>query len=117
MTVPSGTVTSLRNVTQSQYVTAVAGGSGVRVAGTGVLVAGIFKERVGVGDGALCVIAAIVCETIACSVAAESAWEGWPCWSMGMAKMETGKQAMMARAITPNKIRILLVVSFILHLQ
>jgi hypothetical protein len=40
MTVPSGIFTSLRNVTQSQYVTAVEVGSGVLVAGIGVLVAG-----------------------------------------------------------------------------
>ena len=35
----------------------------------------------------------------------------------GMAKMDIGKQAMIAKAIMPNKIRIWLVVIFIAHLQ
>jgi hypothetical protein len=106
MGVPSVIVTSLRKVTQSQYVTAVAVGRGVLVAGMGVLVAGTDTDSVGVAEDAFCVIATIVWDTMACSVAAGSAWEGLPCSSSGRAKMETGKQAMMARAIMPNKIRI-----------
>jgi len=62
--VPSGMVTSLTNETQSQYVTAVAVGGGVFVAGTGVLV-GMAVGGNGVCVGAYCVWAATVCVTMA----------------------------------------------------
>jgi hypothetical protein len=106
-------------MTQSQYTTAVDVGGGVLVAGMGVLVAGtgLGRDKVGVAEGAVCVIATIVWEMTAWSVASAPAWDGWFGPSRGMAKMVTGRQAIMARAIMPNKIRILLVVTFILHLQ
>jgi hypothetical protein len=50
-------------------------------------------------------------------VAAESGWEGWPGPNSGRAKMVIGKQAMIANPTMPNKIRIELVVIFMLHLQ
>src|SRR5215211_654056 len=74
-------------------------------------------KSVGVARGAFCVSAARVCATITCSVAAYSAWEGWLGPISGMAKMEMGKQAMIAKAIMPKDIRIWLVVIFISHLQ
>jgi len=98
------------NITQSQYETTV--GTGVLVAGMGVAVAGT-----GVDVGAIGVTAPMVWVTTACMVAAASLEFGWPGPSSGIAIKVTGKQAMMAKAKTPNKIRIELVVSFISHLH
>lgn len=111
--------TSLTNVTQSQYETAVAVGRGVLVGGTAVAVGG---SGVAVGGtevcvGAFCVMATIVCVTIAWTVANESTCAGWCGLTSGRAKMVTGKHAMAAKKMTPKMIRIELVVSFIAHLQ
>src|SRR5215207_7537162 len=86
--------------------------TGVFVSGTGVAVTGT-----GVEVGEFCVAAYMVCVTIACTVAAASLVPGWAGSSSGMAIKVTGKHAMIAKPITPNKIRIELVLIFILHLQ
>src|SRR5215207_10062733 len=86
--------------------------TGVFVSGTGVPVTGT-----GVEVGEFSVAAYMVCVTIACTVAAASLVPGWAGCSSGMAIKVTGKHAMIAKAITPNKIRIELVLIFILHLQ
>jgi hypothetical protein len=79
---------------------------GVLIAGNGVAVTGM---AVGAAD--------MVWVTMAWIVAIESTVFGFAGCSSGMAIRVTGKQAMIARAIMPKKIRIELVVSFILHLQ
>lgn len=117
--VPSGMLTSFTNATQSQYETAVAVGRGVLVGGTGVTVAGteVAVAGMGVWAGAFCVMAYMVCVTITSTVATESLVAG--CWDLikGMAITVMGKQARIAKAKMPNKIRIELVVSFIVHLH
>jgi hypothetical protein len=58
-----------------------------------------------------------VCVTMTSSVAAGSPDAGRSGRNNGMARMVTGKQAVIARAILPKNIRIELVVIFIVHLQ
>jgi hypothetical protein len=111
-------VTSLTNVTHSQYDTVVAVGRGVFV-GTGVLVegSGVAVAGMVVCVGAFWVTAYIVCVTIACTVAAGSLGAVCVGLTNGRASMVTGKHAMIAKAKMPNKIRVEFVVSFIVHLQ
>jgi hypothetical protein len=54
---------------------------------------------------------------MACTVAEASFGPGRFDSNSGIAIRVTGKQAMIANAMMPNKIRIELVLSFILHLQ
>jgi hypothetical protein len=60
-------VTSFMNEAQSQYEAFVAGGGDVLVGGTGVTEAGteVMVERTDVTVGAFCVIAYMVCVTMA----------------------------------------------------
>lgn len=116
--VPSGMVTSFTNETQSQYEAFVAVGGGVFVAGTDVAVAGsgVIVGRTDVWVGAFCVMAYMVCVTIAWTVANESFVACGCGFINGIANKVMGKQDITAIAIIPAITRVELVVSFIMHL-